>query len=87
LDILVDFNRQLTLTVTSTDETGEKFVWGDIYVDGKAQGQTPKPLTLRFGQHTIDVRREGYTSLDKPMTFNLEEDWEQPLKFRLKKKE
>ncbi|MDZ7360216.1 MAG: PEGA domain-containing protein [candidate division KSB1 bacterium] len=87
LDILVDFNRQLTLPVTSTDETGEKFVWGEIYVDGKAQGQTPRPLTLRLGQHTIEVRREGYTSLDKPMTINLEEDRGQPLKFRLKKKE
>ncbi len=87
LDVPVDFNRQLMLTVTSTDETGQKFVWGEIYVDGEAKGQTPKPLTLRLGQHTIDVRREGYMSLDKPMTFNLEEDWEQPLRFRLKKKE
>jgi len=87
LEVSVDFNRQLTLTVTSTDETGEKFVWGEIYVDGEAQGQTQKQLTLRLGQHTIEVRREGYTSLDKPMTFNLEEDREQPLKFRLKKKE
>jgi hypothetical protein len=87
LEVPVDFNRQLTLPVTSTDETGEKFVWGNIYVDGVAQGETARTLTLRLGQHTIDVRREGYTSLDKPLTFNLEEDRKQPLKFRLKKKE
>jgi len=83
---IVDFNRQPALTVTSTDETG-KFVWGEIYVDGEAKGQTPRPLMLRIGQHTIEVRRDGYVALDEPLTINLEENWSQPLKFRLKKKE
>jgi len=86
-DIVVDFNRQLDIRVASFDETGTKPVWGEIYVDGVAQGQTPKQLKLRLGQHTIEVRRDGYTALDEAMIIDLEENREQPLKFRLRKKE
>jgi hypothetical protein len=86
-DVVVDFNRQLEVRVVSFDETGTKPVWGEIYIDGQASGQTPRQLTLRLGQHTIEVRRDGYVSLEAAMTINVEENWEQPLKFRLRKKE
>jgi len=82
LDVVVDFNRVLTIQVTADGAE-----WGNIFVDGESKGQTPKDLRLRLGLHTIEVRRDGYISLDRPMTINLEENWKQPLKFRLQKKE
>lgn len=85
-DIVVDFNRQFYITVISLDETETKAVWGEIYVDGEMIGQTPKRINLRLGKHTIEVRRDGYISSDAT-TVNLEDDLEQPLKFRLRKKE
>jgi hypothetical protein len=80
----VDFNRQFQVTVTSTDETGSNSVWSNIEVDGKPTGNTtPKQLTLRFGTHTVEVKREGYAPVDGPMTINVEKNMS--LVFRLKK--
>lgn len=86
-EVTVDFNRQLDIGVASFDETGAKPLWGEIYVDGEGLGQTPRLLKLRLGQHRIEVRRDGYIALDEAMVINLEENWKQPLRFRLKKKE
>jgi len=82
LNVVVDFNRVLTVKVTADGAE-----WGNIFVDGESKGQTPKDLKLRLGLHTIEVRRDGYIALEGPMTVNLEENWKQPLKFRLQKKE
>ncbi|MCI0694715.1 protein kinase [candidate division KSB1 bacterium] len=84
-DMTIDFNRKLTVTVTSADES-DQFVWGHIYVDGDSTGYTTqKQLTLRLGAHVIEVKRKGYISLDGPLSILLEGDVTKPLKFRLKK--
>ncbi len=81
----VDFNKQVTLTVTSFDELGNG-VWANIYVDNKTMNQiTPKRLTLPIGQHTIEVRREGYQVLEGPKTLLLENNIIEPLRFTLRK--
>jgi|GEM_PF-1834483 len=83
-DLTIDFNRQLSITVASTDESGSSPVWGYVYVDGKPTGTTtPKLLTLRLGLHTIEVKRDGHVALEGPMTFNVEEN--RSLTFRLKR--
>ena len=87
-DIRIDFNRQFKLTVTSFDATGASRIWGNIYVDGKPiDANTPQELTLRMGLHKIEVRREGYVTLDAVKTINLENNLIEPLMFRLKKRE
>ncbi len=79
-DMTIDFNKQVTITVASTP------VWADIYVDGKFTGeQTTKQLALRIGQHTIEVRREGYVSESGAKVINLEDDVRESLVFILKK--
>ena len=83
--IEVDFNKQAALRITSFDDMGAP-LWATIFVDGKSINQhTPKRITLRIGQHTIEVRREGYEVLEKPKTILLESDWDQALRFTLKK--
>jgi len=77
LDITIDFNKMARLTITSTPELGE------IFVDKISKGYAPKQLTLRVGQHTIEVRREGYAGETK--IINLEGDVNEPLTFTLKK--
>lgn len=82
LDIKINFNKQVKLTVASIP------VWGDIFVDIKSTGlQTPKEITLRVGQHIIEVRREGYEPVGGKKILNLENDLKEPLVFELKKKQ
>ena len=73
----IDFNKKFRLTVSSTP------VWGEIFVDDKSSGNTPKELILRMGKHVIDVRRVGYVA--KPLTISVENDAPQPLLFRLER--
>lgn len=77
LDVFIDFNKMVMLTVTSAP------VLGEIFIDGNSKGYAPKQLTLHVGQHTIEVRREGYAEADT--IINLENDWQQPLKLILRK--
>ncbi|HUS30583.1 MAG TPA: protein kinase [Kofleriaceae bacterium] len=35
--------------------------WGEIYVDGKSMGRTPKELTVTAGHHTVEVVFAGET--------------------------
>jgi len=85
-EIQIDFNKKVKLVVTSFDESRTTSLWGEIYVDGKPTGYTtPSQLTLRVGKHTIEVRREGYILVGKPITISLEEDVNEPLVFRLSK--
>jgi tetratricopeptide (TPR) repeat protein len=86
-EVSIDFDKMVTLTVTAFDESGNP-VRAGIYVDNQNTGNvTPKKLTLRVGRHTITVRHEGYTLVDREKIFDLEEDHEIPLKFTLKKTE
>jgi serine/threonine protein kinase len=71
----IDFNKKFKLTVSSTP------VWGEIFVDGRSSGNTPRELALRMGKHVIDVRRAGYVA--KPLAVSVENDFTQPLLFTL----
>ena len=78
--INVDFTKMFTVTVTSQPE-------GNIIVDGVATGdKTPKTISVRAGQHSIGIRREGYVMVTGSQTVNLEKNLEKPLKFVLREK-
>ena len=83
LDLPIDFNRIVSLTVTAFDES-DKALAGEIYVDHQAQGVTPKQLRLRIGRHVIEVRRSGYVTDEQ--VINLDDNIEEPLRFTLKKR-
>jgi len=78
--ITIDFTRTVDFTVAA------KPVWGTIYVDDVPKGETPKVITVRIGQHTIDVRRNGYETIGGPRNVNIEEGFKGPLVFELKEK-
>jgi len=77
LEVIVDFNKIVKLTVTSAP------VLGEIVVDGVSKGYAPKQFNLRVGQHTLEIRRDGY--LGETKVINLEADADEPLNFTLKK--
>ena len=29
--------------------------WGEIYIDGKSYGQTPRAITVAAGHHTVEI--------------------------------
>jgi len=75
-DVLFNFNAEYTLTVTSQPSNAE------ILVDGRPTGRyTPSVVTLRPGQHTIEVRKQGYDAARQSLT--MEQDAGQPLHFTL----
>lgn len=78
--ITIDFTQTVDLTVAA------KPVWGTIYVDDVPNGETPKVITVRIGQHTINVRRSGYETVGGARTINIEEGFKGPLVFELKEK-
>ncbi len=85
LEILVDFDKIYTLTITAFDDAGSP-LRAEIFVDDKSEGkQTPSQIKVRSGLHKIEVRLDGYTLLDGAKTINFEKDFDQPLKFTLKK--
>jgi len=79
-DLVIDFNREVSLTITSDPNNAE------IYIDGKATGKyTPKKLKLRTGKHIILVKKEGYSLLDGAKEISIQQDVNEPLNFSLKK--
>ncbi|MEZ4655881.1 MAG: serine/threonine-protein kinase [Candidatus Eisenbacteria bacterium] len=59
--VQVDFDRRWPVVVTSQSAEGS-YLMGEIFVDGIATGDnTPKEIKLRSGEHSIEVRRPGYT--------------------------
>ena len=78
--INVDFTQMFTITITSQPE-------GNIIVDGVATGdKTPKTISVRAGQHSFGVRRDGYEMVSGSQTLNLEKNYEIPLEFMLREK-
>lgn len=76
-EFTIDFNKVVTLTITSAP------ILGEIFIDGNSKGYAPKQLTLRVGQHTIEVRRDGFVG--ETRVINLENDPKEPLKLNLRK--
>lgn len=86
LDILADFDKMCGLTITAFDDAGSP-LRAEIFVDEKSEGkQTPSQIKVRSGLHKIEVRLDGYTLVDGSKTINFEKDFDQPLKFTLKKR-
>ncbi len=86
IDILVDFDKIFTLTVTAFDDAGNP-LRAEIFVDDKSEGkQTPSQIKVRTGLHKIEVRLDGYSLIDGAKIINFEKELDQPLKFTLKKR-
>jgi hypothetical protein len=86
LRLSVDFNKFVTISIVSVDESGKPVRGGEIHVDGKGEGKfTPSQMSLRTGVHTIEVRREGFVPVGGQITINLDEEQRQALKFVLKR--
>ena len=84
LDIPIDFNKKVAVTILSQDSEG-KLTWGRIYIDNEDIGQvTPKEIKVSVGLKEISVRREGYVLEGGERVINFEENMK-PLKFTLKK--
>ncbi|MDI6766286.1 MAG: PEGA domain-containing protein [Bacteroidota bacterium] len=85
LEIMIDFDKFVTLTVTAYNEDGNP-VKGEIFVDDKSEGKyTPATIKARCGKRKIEVRLKDYASVEGPKILNLEKDITQPIKFILKK--
>ena len=51
------------------------YPWGDVFVDGKYQGQTPffKPIILEPGEHLLNIFNPTYTEIAKMLTITRKE--------------
>jgi serine/threonine protein kinase len=79
-EIVIDFNREVNLTITSEPN------YCEIFLDGKSTGKyTPKQIKLKTGKHTISVRKEGYTFAGGYLEISVNEDVKDPLHFQLSK--
>ena len=77
--ILFNFEPEYSLTVSSPPITN-----AEIFVDGVAQGvHTPSTIRLHPGNHTIEVRKDGYRLEGGPRSLTLEEDLKEPIAFTL----
>ncbi len=85
LEIMIDFDKFVTLTVTAHDADGNP-VRGEIFIDDKSEGKyTPATIKTRCGKRKIEVRIKDYASVEGPKILNFEKDLTQPIKFTLKK--
>ncbi|MBN2367175.1 MAG: serine/threonine protein kinase [Calditrichaeota bacterium] len=77
-DLVIDFNRENTLTVTSEPN------YCQILLNGQPTGKyTPKQLKLRTGTHTISVQKDGYSLQGGPLQVSIYQDVKEPLHFKL----
>jgi hypothetical protein len=53
-----------TITIKSIPDGAE------ISIDGKFVGSTPSTLRLKFGEHTISIKKTGSVSWERTMTVN-----------------
>jgi hypothetical protein len=58
-----------SLSVQSKSRQDGRYLWADVYLDGKGVGQTMLTLTaLRAGRHRLEVSRRGYRSIVQHVT-------------------
>ena len=77
-EVLFNFNNQYRLTVTSAPTNAE------ILVDGESTGRyTPSVVQVRPGQHTIEVRKQGFRRGRRSIT--IERHARDPLHFPLRR--
>ena len=83
----IDFKRRITLSVTAYD-TEAAFVQGEIFLNGRATGQTtPTDIEVPIGMQIIEVRAAGYEPSAPPKPINVDATTIDPLRFVLKKVE
>ncbi len=84
-ELSVDFNRVFDVRITAFNKSN-KPVMGEIYIDDQPTGYSPpKKMPLRFGQHKIEVRRDGYQLTGGAKRITLENELDKPLRFVLEK--
>jgi hypothetical protein len=78
---VVDFTQTISLGITTQTTEGERLSNAEVFVDGEARGYTPLQLTLRVGDHTVTVRKDGYTPVERSIT--VDDTLAGPLVFQL----
>ena len=76
-DLVIDFRKKVEVVVSVSRG------WATVFVDGQAVGDTPKPVMLNVGRHTIEIRRPGYATQKR--TILVEEGMNPRIIFDLKK--
>lgn len=77
----VDFTRHVESAVTAQTTDGTPLPNATVEVDGDTAGYTPQRLTLRVGERTIRVTKDGYRPTER--TIRVDPDMETPLVFEL----
>ena len=79
-DLTIDFSKKVKVTVAAEP------AFGEIIVNNTPTGQyTPYELDLSIGTYTIEVRRQGYELIGGPKKITIEENFDGPIWFSLKK--
>ncbi len=85
LEIPVNFNNLVNLSVTAFDASGNP-IWAEIVIDDKLTGEmTPKEISVRVGQRTIAAKKDGYILVNGERKLMLDSTPDEPIKFIFKK--
>ncbi|MEF8796516.1 MAG: PEGA domain-containing protein, partial [Salinivenus sp.] len=77
----VDFTQQVEVAITARATGGGPLPNAVVAVDGEQVGYTPQRLTLRVGQHTVRVTKDGYATTER--TLLVDPDMDTPIEFAL----
>ncbi|MFK7849002.1 MAG: PEGA domain-containing protein, partial [Rhodothermales bacterium] len=81
-DILFNFNREINVTIISDPINAE------IFIDGSSTARyTPSQIKLRPGNHTILVKKDGFTLENGAQDIVLENELSSPVAFKLNSNE
>ena len=77
----VDFTQRVEVAITARATGGAPIPNAVVTVDGEQVGYTPQRLTLRVGQHTVRVTKDGYAATERSLLVDPEMDT--PIEFAL----
>ncbi|MFB6248785.1 MAG: protein kinase [Salinibacter sp.] len=77
----VDFTQRVEVAITARATSGAPVPNAVVTVDGEQVGYTPQRLTLRVGQHTVRVTKDGYAATER--TLLVAPDMDTPIEFVL----
>ncbi len=78
---VIDFTQTVAVGITAQTASGERIPNAEVLVDGASRGYLPLQLTLRVGDHTVTVRKDGYVPVERTIT--VDETLDGPLVFEL----
>ena len=81
---IVDFRRQVDVTVVTQTPTGTPIPHATLRVDGIRRGYTPQRLSVGIGQRVFRVEQEGYTPAER--TIQITPDMQTPLVLELRRR-